>query len=101
MPNVSKTVRQNIHDGKLPEDAGELCFKLSTVIQEFLDSRPNGGFNGGIAPILAAIEALDEAFKAEIVRPYETLKRIQNGAVFSWPLVNHPSLFKENNQTNK
>jgi hypothetical protein len=47
-----------------PYDSGELSFKIATVIREFLQAHPNGGWNG-VAPALAAIEGALLAFEDE------------------------------------
>ena len=87
MPYIAGTDRKQIDGGfghipRDPHNSGELSYKLAQVINEFLKDHPNGGWNGAIAPVIAALEGARIAFEAEIVKPYEKAKREENGQVF-------------------
>lgn len=83
MPYVTQNLRKSLDaDPKSVKDSGELSFQITEVIQRFLHSRPNGGWTGAIAPVLAALEGARIAFEEEIVKPYEEQKRKENGPVF-------------------
>jgi hypothetical protein len=83
MPYLTKPKRQELAKGRIPNDSGELSYQLTQVINDFYHSRPNGGWNGAIAPILAALEGARLGFMQEVVIPYEASKRAENGDVFS------------------
>jgi hypothetical protein len=72
MPYIIQTIRLPIDDHETkPQDCRELSYKLTTVIREYLDQHPNGGWNGAIAPVSAALEGARIAFEQEVVIPYE------------------------------
>jgi hypothetical protein len=85
MPYVpsSDRIRLENHQPSAPNQSGELSYKLCHVINEFLATTPNGGWEGAIAKVYSALAGAELAFNIEIGIPYESYKREKNGAVFT------------------
>jgi hypothetical protein len=93
MPYIPQNYRWALRENEYTAaGSGELSYQLTAVIDKYLESHPNGGWEGAIAPVLAAIEGARIAFINEIVTPYEDLKKKENGKVFhDWQYIQKSS----------
>jgi hypothetical protein len=84
MPYITQSKRRKLNEHMPPhaQDSGELSYKLTQVIRQYMEDHPSGGWNGMIAPVLAAIDGAKIAFINDVVTPYEIAKRQENGGVF-------------------
>lgn len=80
MPYIKQGARTYLEDAS-PTNCGELSWKISEVIRDYLLSRELS-WNDAIAHVLAAIDGAALAFKIEVAEPYERRKMSQNGAIY-------------------
>ena len=80
MPYITETAREQLNDGGLPDNEGELNYVISSLLDEYLAQY---GFN--YANLNAVVGVL-ECAKLEIYRrmgaPYEDDKMKENGDVY-------------------
>jgi len=81
MPYIAPEFRESAK--KDPVGAGELNFKITTVILDYLAS---AGHNYRIMnEIVGALEQVKDEFQRRVVHPYEDLKIKLNGDVYHVP----------------
>ena len=67
MPYITQRIRLPIDDHETePQGCGELCYKLTAVVREYLDQHPNSGCSGAIAHVLAALEVVRIEFEQDL-----------------------------------
>lgn len=79
MPYISRKQRKEL-ETRLPTDAGELNFLLTTVILEYFVT--NGGRYQQINDVLGALEGARLEFYRRVVSDYEDDKIKENGDVY-------------------
>jgi hypothetical protein len=80
MPYVKQGTRTYLEDSPA-ENSGDLSYKISCVILEYLQGRELS-WNDAIAHVFAALDGAELAFKIEVAEPYEKRKLAQNGAIY-------------------
>ena len=81
MPYIDQNKRDNlIYEGRVPEDAGELNYLLTIILDEYLEE--NGGRYQQINDIIGALEASKLEFYRRLVVPFEETKIQDNGDVY-------------------
>lgn len=82
MPYIKAEARQRLANTIAPEDAGELNYILTGVVNEYLNRK---GFNyAHINDILGALEGAKMEFYRRVAAPYEDTKIRDNGDVYPW-----------------
>ena len=85
MPYIIQSTRLNL-DENPPDSSAELSFAICDKINDFLQTAPNGGFEGAISKVFGALSAARLAFEQDVAIPYERIKKEENGPVFNtWP----------------
>jgi hypothetical protein len=80
MPYITQPQKQEIDNGRHPEDVGELTYKLYRTCVEYLLDHSDTYLTR--AQVLGAVNAVSQEFYRREVAPYEEIKRIQNGDIF-------------------
>lgn len=84
MPYVDKETRVDLRGNaiarRIPNNPGELNFRLTEVVLEYLSYR--GLSYQIINDITGALGEVEAEFRRRIVGPYEDQKRIENGDVY-------------------
>jgi hypothetical protein len=88
MPYIPQTQRNDIHEELIeqgldfvPENAGELNFIVSTLINNFLVER--GTRYANINEMMGALECAKMELYSVVAEPYEAAKCEENGAVYT------------------
>lgn len=80
MPYISKDAR-DVVARRGPTSAGELNYAITLLFDNYL--RSMGLSYGTIAEVLSASEGAKLEFYRRVAVPYENLKMVQNGDVYS------------------
>lgn len=81
MPYIDRDRRRQINRGDLPKTAGELNYKLTTEVEEYL--RYHGGLSyNNLNEVLGVLTAVQLELYRRLAAPYEDDKRDQNGEVY-------------------
>lgn len=81
MPYISDHKRRgNIKAGSLPRNAGELNFKLTSILIDYMDARELS--YQIINDIMGALEGAKSEFYRRVALPYEDAKINENGDVY-------------------
>lgn len=79
MPYIKPERRNIVWDLLQPEDAGELNFLITRIINEYWEYRPR---YQTIAEITGVLENVKQEFYRRIATPYEEQKIKENGDVY-------------------
>ena len=84
MPYIPASRRIEIRDGVTPQNAGELNFKITSIILEYLydinPSEPSG--YSDYNEVLGVLTCVIQEFYRRRVIPYEKIKQAENGDVY-------------------
>lgn len=84
MPYITKKTREDLRGNakfrRIPRTSGELNFRLTEVILEYLEF--HGLSYGKINDITGALGEVKAEFRRRIVAPYEDQKITENGDVY-------------------
>lgn len=84
MPYIDKWGRRAVDHGELPVTAGELNYKISTLVDQYISG--HGGVNyGNINAVLGVLTAVQLELYRRLAAPYEDKKMAENGDVFTAP----------------
>ena len=81
MPYVSKEARSRIDAGGLPQDAGELNYVVTQMIDGYL-CRKGGLRYAHINEVIGVLECLKLGLYRRVAAPYEDAKRRESGDVY-------------------
>lgn len=81
MPYLDQAIRASLDDGRKALKGGELNYQISKLLNDFVAMK--GMSYATCNEAIGAIEAAKLEFYRRIVAPYETLKSIQNGEVYT------------------
>lgn len=81
MPYIDRHRRSQLSEGDLPDNAGELNYKLTSEVEEYL--RYHGGLSySNLNEVLGVLTAVQLELYRRLAAPYEDTKRDQNGEVY-------------------
>lgn len=80
MPYITQERRQAINGGAAPENAGELNYQLTELVQDYFAERAWG--YATINDVLGVLTAMQLEIYRRLVAPYEDIKCNDNGDVF-------------------
>lgn len=80
MPYIPEKRRKELGRYGKPENAGELNYRITQVILEYMESRPLNYQR--INDILGALDGASREFYDRVARPYEDKKIEENGDVY-------------------
>lgn len=83
MPYITKERRLKLNTTDYPENAGDLNFKITSLIKTYIDI--NGLCYQNINDILGALEGAKQEFYRRVAVPYENSKIKLNGDVYDTP----------------
>lgn len=81
MPYLDKGVRASLDDGRKAQKGGELNYQISRLLNDFVSMK--GLSYATVNEAMGALECAKQEFYARVARPYESLKAIQNGEVYT------------------
>jgi hypothetical protein len=82
MPYISPENRDRLARGGVPEDAGELNFAITTMIDAYLGRR--GGLRyAHLNEVVGVLECAKLEFYRRVAVPYEDVKISENGDVYT------------------
>ena len=81
MPYVKKDQRPALEKGRLPEDAGELNYVITRLIDAYLD-RSGGVRYTRLNEVIGVLECAKLELYRRIAAPYEDRKIAENGDVY-------------------
>lgn len=81
MPYLTEDQKQEIDEGRVPETEGELNYKLTACLIEFLMAKDSFSY-ADLNQVDGALGLCQAEFRRRIVYPYENLKVEQNGDVY-------------------
>jgi hypothetical protein len=84
VPYILESARKEINNGRVPENAGELNYQLTCLIQAYLENVSPGKAPAykDINDVVGALECCKIEFYRRLVAPYEDLKITENGDVY-------------------
>lgn len=84
MPYILESARQEIIAGRTPENAGELNYQLTCLIQAYLKnvSPDKPPAYRDINDVVGALECCKIEFYRRLAAPYEDIKITENGDVY-------------------
>ena len=82
MPYVNRTARERLDGGRAPQDAGELNYAISRLIDAYLH-RHGGIRYAEINEVIGVLECAKLELYRRVAVPYEERKRIENGEVYA------------------
>lgn len=83
MPYLSQRQREELEaEGWMPETPGELNYVITRFVLDYWHRKHDKNYQL-LNDIIGAMESAKLEFYARIVRPYEDLKRSQNGDVYA------------------
>ena len=84
MPYIKEEQRQEIMDGRMPADAGELNYFLTMCLLNYITEHTKDAPNYAMYnEVIGVLECLKLEFYRRAVAPYEDVKSESNGDVFS------------------
>jgi hypothetical protein len=81
MPYIKKERRDAIASGDAPQDAGELNFALTTIVDKYLQNKGNLRY-AHINEVVGALECAKLELYRRVAAPYEDQKRKESGDVY-------------------
>ena len=81
MPYVKKDKRVKLDNGKTPDNAGDLNYLFTKIIDEYL--KKEGLSYQKMNDIVGALEGAKLEFYRKVVVPYEDKKITENGDVYT------------------
>ncbi len=81
MPYLNSAIRASLDDGRKAQKGGELNYQISKLLNDFVVMKSLS--YATINEAMGALECAKQEFYARVARPYEELKAIQNGEVFT------------------
>jgi hypothetical protein len=82
MPYVKQAQRERLDGGRAPEDAGELNYVLTKIIDDYMVR--NGGVRyARLNEVIGALECVKLELYRRVAAPYEDRKMAENGEVYS------------------
>lgn len=81
MPYIRKAQKDAVDRGKFPENAGELSYKITSVIVDYI--KCHGTSYKVLNEVLGALEGSKLEFYRRVVADYEDTKKFENGDVFT------------------
>lgn len=81
MPYISKEDRERLGNGGPPENAGELNYVITTLIDDYLQ-RAGGVRYSRINEVVGTLECAKLELYRRIAAPYEDVKISENGDVY-------------------
>ena len=80
MPYIVETARELLDDGGLPDNAGEMNYVISTLIDDYLQEY--GKYYANINEVIGVLECAKLELYRRIAAPYEDEKIETNGDVY-------------------
>lgn len=80
-PYIDMGVRASLDDGRKAQKGGELNYKISKLLNDFVAMK--GLSYATINEAVGALESAKLEFYRRVAAPYENLKVAQNGEVYS------------------
>ena len=80
MPYIVETARELLDDGGLPDNAGEMNYVISTLIDDYLQEYGKNYAN--INEVIGVLECAKLELYRRIAAPYEDEKNETNGDVY-------------------
>jgi hypothetical protein len=81
MPYIKKERRDAIASGDAPQDAGELNFALTTIMDKYLQAKGNLRY-AHINEVVGALECAKLELYRRVAAPYEDQKMKESGDVY-------------------
>jgi hypothetical protein len=81
MPYIKKERRDAIASGDAPQDAGELNFALTTIVDKYLQNKGNLRY-AHINEVVGALECAKLELYRRVAAPYEDEKIKESGDVY-------------------
>jgi len=82
MPYIKQERRDAIRAGARPQDAGELNFAITVIVDSYLNDK--GGIRyGHLNEVIGAIDCAKLELYRRVIAPYEDQKIAENGDVYS------------------
>lgn len=82
MPYINQERRFNLTEGGIePVNSGELNYLITTLCDKYLNEK--GVSYSNMNDIVGALECAKLEFYRRIAEPYEDVKRLQNGEVYT------------------
>ena len=82
MPYVKAEQRKGLDAGRRPEDAGELNYVVTRIIDDYL-GRKGGLRYAHLNEVVGALECVKLELYRRVAAPYEDVKITENGDVYS------------------
>lgn len=83
MPYITKDRREALADGVVPQNAGELNYALTRVVDQYMRAHPPPKSYARIAEVVSALECAKLEFYRRVAAPYEDVKIKTNGDVYT------------------
>lgn len=81
MPYLNLAIRASLDEGRKALKGGELNYQISKLLNDFVQMK--GMSYATVNEAMGALECAKLEFYRRVVAPYEKLKAIQNGEVFT------------------
>jgi hypothetical protein len=81
MPYIKQERRDAIASGDAPQDAGELNFALTTIVDKYLQNKGNLRY-AHINEVVGALECAKLELYRRVAAPYEDQKMKESGDVY-------------------
>lgn len=81
MPYLNNAIRESLNDGRKATKGGELNYQISRLLNDFVQMK--GLSYATINEAVGAIESAKQEFYHRVAGPYENLKAMQNGEVYT------------------
>jgi hypothetical protein len=92
MPYVAPEIKEELVDGRIPENVGELTFCVTSQLAMYLDeklSRTGGIHYQDLAECKAALVGALRDFNERVEAPYEKKKAEENGDVWGRGVIEY------------
>ena|SRR5208282_4964699 len=92
MPYVAPEIAEELLDGRIPENVGELTYCVTSQLAMFLDqkwSNTDELHYEDLAQCLAALEGARADFIDRVLKPYEQKKMEENGDVWGRGVIEY------------
>ena len=85
MPYIKPEAREQLDDGGLPDNEGELNYTITTLLDEYLAEY---GFNyANLNQVVGVLECAKLEIYRRMAAPYEDKKMLENGDVYNQSYV--------------
>ncbi len=81
MPYLKEERKEQLDNGDVMQNGGELNYMITSLIKDYLDTHEHKYET--LNTIVGSVEAAKQEFIRRIVNPYEDIKIIQNGDVYT------------------